>query len=331
METIDIVLVGLGPLGRKTIRFSQDRPALRVIGAVDLDPDLQGRDLGEAAGVGSLGIPVSASLNECLETVQPKAAVFTTVSDMKRITPQIEGALEHGLPVVSTCEELSYPWDAAPELAERLDRAARAAGVAVLGTGVNPGFLMDSLPAFLTAVCHRVDTVKVQRLQDASFRRVPFQKKIGAGLTIEEFEARKGDGSLRHVGLTESMQMIAAALGWKLDKTEDVIGPVIAEREIKTEIMIIPPGFAAGVEQIGRGWMDGRERVRLIFRAAIGELDSHDTVNIQGEPSIVSTIPGGVNGDTATCAITLNAVHSILTAPPGLRTMVDMPLISCFG
>jgi 4-hydroxy-tetrahydrodipicolinate reductase len=331
MDTIDILVVGLGPMGQKTIRFSQERSGLRVVGAVDVNPALHGRDVGEVADLAPLGVPVSSSLEECLKTAKPKVAVFTTVSDMKRITPQIEGALELGLPVVSTCEELSYPWQTAPELAERLDRAAKAAGVAVLGTGVNPGFLMDSLPIFLTAVCQRVDMVKVHRLQNATLRRVPFQKKIGAGLSLEEFEAKKADGTLRHVGLTESMYMIASALGWKLDQTEDVITPVVAEQEIKTEAMTIAPGFAAGVQQIGRGWEDGRERVTMIFKAAIGEPDSYDTVEITGEPNITSTIPGGVNGDTATCAITLNAVKPILTAPAGLRTMADMPLVSCFG
>ena len=331
MDTIDIVLIGLGPMGQKTVRFIQDRPGLRVVGAVDVNPTLHGRDLGEVANLDRLGVPVSSSLEECLKSAQPKVAVLTTVSDMKRITPQIEGALLHGLPVVSTCEELSYPWDTAPELAERLDRAAKDAGVAVLGTGVNPGFLMDSLPIFLTAVCQRVDTVKVHRLQNATFRRVPFQKKIGAGLSLEEFEAKKADGSLRHVGLTESMHMIAASMGWKLDKTEDIITPIVADQEIKTEAMTIVPGFAAGVQQIGRGWEGGRERITMNFRAAIGEPESYDMVEIIGEPDLTSTIPGGVNGDTATCAITLNAVKTILTAPAGLRTMADMPLISCFG
>lgn len=328
MDRIDVVQIGMGPLGRIITKFIAERQAVRVVGAVDLDPAIQGQDLGTLCGLSTMGILVQPSIEACLETANPQAVILTTVSSMARITPQIEEIVGHGLPVVSTCEELIYPWDQAPELAARIDRAAKAAGVAVLGTGVNPGFLMDSLPAYLTAVCQRVDAVKISRIQDATFRRIPFQKKIGAGMTLEQFEQKKADGSLRHVGLTESMRLISHAFGWKIDRTEDVISPVVSDCEIKTDALTIPVGHAAGVQQIGRAWVDGQERITLVFRAAVGEANPHDTVEIQGEPSITSTIPGGVNGDVATCAITLNALKQILRVPPGLRTMADMPLIA---
>jgi 4-hydroxy-tetrahydrodipicolinate reductase len=276
-----------------------------------------------------MGVIVATDLETCLAEAKPQAALLTTVSTMAGITPQIEAIVAHGLPVVSTCEELLYPFEEAPELADRIDRAARAAGVAVLGTGVNPGFLMDSLPSFLTAVCQRVDSVKITRVQDATFRRVPFQKKIGAGLSQEEFDREKTRGSLRHVGLTESMLLIAAALGWKLTRTEDNISPVIVDREIRTDALTVPAGHAAGVQQIGRGWVGDEEKLTLLFRAAVGEKDPHDTVEIKGNPDVNSTIAGGVNGDVATCAITINAVRQIVKAASGLRTMIDVPLVSC--
>ena len=331
MRTIDLVQVGLGPLGRKIIQFARERPAFRIVAAVDPDPAFAGKTLGQVCGLEGLDIPVRPSLREALKGARPAAAILTTVSDLGRITPQIEQLLACRLPVVSTCEELVYPWVTQPGLAARIDREARRRKVAVLGTGVNPGFLMDALPVFLTAVAQEVQAVRVTRLQDASLRRVPFQKKIGAGLTLEQFEAKRREGTLRHVGLTESMHLIAARLGWRLERTEDVLSPVVAQARLVTEALTIEPGQAAGVQQIGRGFADGVERITLTFRASIGEPLSEDTVEIAGRPPIVSTIRGGVNGDVATCAITLNAVPRVLEASPGLKTMLDIPLVSCFA
>ena len=303
---------------------------MTVVAAVDKDPALAGKDLGELCSTGSMGVPVSPSLEQALGQGAADVAVLTTVSDLARIAPQIEEILHFGLPVVTTCEELVFPWETAPQTASRIDSLAREEGVAVLATGVNPGFLMDTLPIALSAVCQRVDAVKVSRIQDASTRRVPFQLKIGAGLSLEEFEKKKKRGDLRHIGLTESMQMIASRIGWKLDRIEELITPVVAKTRIDTGSMSIEAGMAAGVQQIGRGFVGNDEKITLTFRASVGEPSPEDTVELLGTPHIVSTIQGGVHGDVATCAITLNAVAQVLRAEPGLRTMVDLPPVAYF-
>ena len=329
-KMIRIVQIGIGPLGRKVTEHIAERSNMTVVAAVDKDPALEGKDLGELCSTGSLSVPVSPSLEQALGQGAADVAVLTTVSDLARITPQIEEILGFGLPVVTTCEELAFPWETAPRAASRIDSLAKKAGVAVLATGVNPGFLMDALPVVLSAVCQRLDAVKVSRIQDASTRRVPFQQKIGAGLTLEQFEEKKRRGSLRHVGLTESMQMIASRIGWKLDRTEDLITPVAAKTRIDTKSMSIEAGMAAGVQQIGRGFVGSEEKITLTFRASIGEPSPEDTVELLGTPHIISTIRGGVHGDVATCAITLNAVGQVLRGEPGLRTMVDLPPVSYF-
>lgn len=331
MGTTRIVQVGLGPLGQKIAKYILERNGVEITGAVDKDPEKVGKDLGELCGVGNLGIKISDSFTSTAQKAKPDIALLTTVSDMERVTPQIEEILSQAVPVVSTCEELSYPWEAAPELSKKIDQLAKSKNVAVLGTGVNPGFLMDSFPTALTAICQRVDSIKVSRIQNAQFRRVPFQKKIGAGLSLEEFDKKKAEGTLRHVGLAESVYLIANRMGWKLDKVEDILTPVIAESEIKTDVMTIPKGYASGVQQIGKGHLSGEEKITMIFKASVGEPHPEDTVEIKGEPNIVSTIPGGVNGDVATCAITINAVRQALRATPGLKTMVDVPVVSYFG
>ena len=201
----------------------------------------------------------------------------------------------------------------------------------MLGTGVNPGFLMDSLPLALTAVCQAVESVRVIRIQDAATRRIPFQRKIGAGLTLEAFEAKRMEGPLRHVGLAQSMAMIAARMAWTIDRMEDELTPIVAEHRIRTDVMTIEPGMACGVQQIGRAFSGARERITLVFRAAIGEPDPEDTVEITGTPNVRSTVKGGINGDVATCAITLNAIPRLLEAGPGLHTMTDISLVSYFA
>jgi 4-hydroxy-tetrahydrodipicolinate reductase len=327
---IRIVQIGIGPLGRKVTEHIAGRSNMTVVAAVDRDPAIAGQDLGELCSTGSLGVPVSSSLEQALGQGIADVAVLTTVSELARIVPQIEEILRYGLPVVTTCEELAFPWETAPKMASRIDSLAKEAGVAVLATGVNPGFLMDTLPVALSAVCQRLNAVRVSRIQDASTRRAPFQRKIGAGLTLEEFEEQRKRGSLRHVGLTESMQMIASRIGWKLDRTEDLITPVVAQKRIDTGSLSVAAGSAAGVQQIGRGFMGPEEKITLTFRASIAEPSPEDTVELLGTPHIVSTIRGGVHGDVATCAITLNSIGQVLHAEPGLRTMVDLPPVTYF-
>lgn len=327
---IRIAQIGIGPLGRLITEHIAERRNMTVVAAVDRDPELAGRDLGELCSTGALGIPVSASLQQALREAAADVAVLTTVSDVKRIVSQIEEIVNLGLPVVTTCEELAFPWETAPDLAARIDQLARKKGVAVLATGVNPGFMMDTLPIVLSAVCRRIDEVKVSRIQDASTRRVPFQRKIGAGLSLSEFEEKRKAGDLRHVGLTESMHMIAWRIGWRLDRTEDLITPVVAGKRIDGAATVVEAGAAAGVQQIGRGFVGSEEKITLTFRASIGEPSPEDTVELFGIPHLVSTIPGGVHGDVATCAITLNSVNQLLRADAGLRTMADLPPVSYF-
>lgn len=328
MPIIRVIQVGLGPLGQKTARYIGERQGIEIVGAIDINPELKGKLLSDLTGIASQAIPIDTNVADVQEKVLADAAILTTVSTMELITEQIEEIVDLGIPVVSTCEELLHPWNTATELACRIDEKAKSMGVAVLGTGVNPGFLMDCLPAMMSAVCQEVDRVDVVRKQNAAFRRVPFQKKIGAGLDVRTFNKLVETKTIRHVGLAESVYLIADAMDWKLDEVTDSVTPVIAEEEIRTDAMTIKAGDVAGVQQIGVGKADGEEKIRLVFKASIGEPEPEDSIEIHGEPSIKSSIEGGLHGDVATCAITINAVKKILDADPGLRTMADMPLVS---
>ncbi len=328
-DSVPLVVVGLGPLGQRVVRDVQRRTSLRLVAAVDIAPSLVGQDVGKVCGLPPLGVSISADLASACRHAQPRVAIVTTVSSVERLVPQATAIAAAGLHIVSSCEELSFPFANWPAAAAALDRLCQQHGVACVGTGVNPGFLMDTLPAVLTGVCQRVDHVTVTRVQDASTRRVPFQQKIGAGLTLDEFARKQADGSLRHVGLGESMRLLARALGWELTRTSESLEPVIADHALTTGYKPIAPGQARGVEQIGIAWCDEREVLRLHFRAAVGEERSYDQVDIAGEPNLRSTIEGGVNGDIATSAILLNAAGVITRVGSGLKTMLDLPPVTC--
>ena len=327
---INTVHVGIGPLGQKVVRYAVERGCFNIVGAVDPDPEKAGKDLGELCGIEPLGIIVRDNLQDALANRSADVALLTTVSSLVAIASQVEELATARLNIVSTCEELFFPWKTNPEVAGRIDQICRENGIACVGTGVNPGYLMDLLPTVLTGLCQNVRKVEVWRVQDASVRRIPFQQKIGAGLTLKEFEAGKKAGTLRHVGLPESVHFIAQRLGWELDRNTETLEPVIADRQIDSGYKPIAKGMARGVHQVGRGFVGNREVITLNFRAAVGEPESYDQVHIDGEPKIHSRIAGGVNGDIATCAITLNAVRSVLAGGPGLRTMADIPSIAFF-
>jgi hypothetical protein len=328
---INTVHIGIGPLGQKVLRYAVERGCFNIVGAVDPDPEKAGKNLGQLCGIEPLGVTVRANLADAIKGKSVDVALVTTVSSIVALESQVAELANAKLNIVSTCEELFYPWKTNPQVAKRIDDVCRKNGVACVGTGVNPGYLMDLLPTVLSGLCQNVGKVEVWRIQDASVRRIPFQQKIGAGLTLEQFEAKREAGTLRHVGLPESVDFIAERLGWKLDKSTESLEPVIAESQIDTGYQPIFKGMACGVHQVGRGFVGDREVITLNFRAAVGELESYDQVHIEGEPEIKSRIAGGVNGDIATCAITLNAVRSILQTSPGLKTMAQIPPIAFFN
>jgi 4-hydroxy-tetrahydrodipicolinate reductase len=331
-KKIRVVHYGLGPIGCKVVQYLTERGHFDIVGAIDADPEKVGTDLGHLAALnGPLGLKVTANARDLLEQVDADVVVLTTTSDLEKIRPQIMEILSCGKNIVSTCEELMYPWLTNPEVAREIDEAAKEHKVSVLSTGVNPGFLMDFLPLVMTSICREVNKVTVERIQDAQFRRLPFQEKIGAGLSVQEFERRVRQGSLRHVGLTESMHLMATKLGWILDKTEDVVDPVIAEKPVVTKDLSIEPGKTLGVNQVGRAYVDSKEVITLVFRASIGEPGPRDRIVIQGNPDIDMAINQGVNGDTATCAIIVNAIPVVIEAQSGLRTMADISPISFFS
>jgi hypothetical protein len=324
---VQVAHVGLGAIGREVVRLVLERQDLRLVAACDINPELVGTTLGALLGHAVHDdVTISTDLGDA--KARDAAAGFvvthTTSSSLSRCLPELLSAVAAGADVVSSCEELSYPWLRAPEEAGRLDAAARAAGVSVVGTGVNPGFAMDYLAVVLSGAAKRVDAVRVHRVQDAGQRREPLQAKVGAGISTDEFDRRIAAGTMGHVGLTESAQAVAAALGWDAAGATETIQPVVAQTPTPSAFGTIEPGRVSGIDQLALVTVDGVERVRLHLQMAVGIGPSQDDIWLTGDPDLHLQVPGGLHGDLATAAALVNTIGSIRQAEPGLRVMSDL-------
>lgn len=325
---IKVVLCGVGPIGQYVAREVFNRNGIRLIGVCDINQRKIGKDIGEICGIG----PIDLKVTKELDSILPKCdlVIITTFSSIEKIYPQIEEAVRLKKFVVTTCEELSFPLYTNSNLSKKIDQLALDNNVGVLSTGVNPGFLMDSLPIFLTTMCLDVKKIIVGRFQNASLRRIPFQRKIGVGNTLEQFRERVREGSIKHVGFPESIYMIASKLNWKIDKIKEDVSPIVTERMIENDTFIVEPGKVSGIKQVAKGSIDGEERIVLEMQASLEYENPRDEIWIKGKPDIHSIIEGGINGDIATVAAVINSIPQVLKAKPGLRNMNDIALTSFY-
>jgi 4-hydroxy-tetrahydrodipicolinate reductase len=323
---------GLGPIGAAIARQISERPEFKIVGGIDNDPSKAGRDLGEVIGLARrLGLTVRDDAAKALKTASPDIVVHCTSSSLKAVLPQIDAILKSKSAIVSTTEELAYPGYTHMRQARQIHAWAKKAKVAVLGTGVNPGFAMDVLPIALTAVCERVERIAVVRVQDARLRRLPFQQKIGAGLTTAQFQKKVDEGSVRHVGMVESIAMIADAVGWNLERISDEVTPKLAMATVSSDFLAVDAGYVCGIVQDGVGYRQGQPVIRLHLEAYLGAPESYDSVTIEGSPPLSMRIAAGIHGDIGTASMVVNAIPKVLAAAPGLHTMRDLPLPSFFG
>ncbi|MFQ3294481.1 MAG: hypothetical protein ACI9EZ_002041 [Halobacteriales archaeon] len=317
------VQYGVGPIGSRVVQTAVDR-GYEFVGAVDVDQDKVGKDLGTVTGIDELGVDITDNPEAAL-SAGPDVVFNSTVSDLGTVRPQVEAAMAAGADVVSTCKEMAYPWRANPEEAAALDETAREQGQTCLGTGINPGFAMDVLPAVLTGANRRVDSVSVERVQDAADRRGPLQAMIGAGLEVDAFEAKIALEA-GHVGLPESVAMLGDALGWGLGSIGETIEPVVADERVESDHVTVEAGQVAGIHQVATGTVDGETRIEVDLSIYLGAPDPHDEIRIEGMPDVHSIVEGGFPGDVATAAVAVNVMPSVRDADPGLITMLDVPL-----
>jgi hypothetical protein len=328
-KKIRAVMYGVGPIGAAIVRLMREKRSIEIIGAIDSDPAKAGRDLGEVVGAAdapwhvTVTSDAAAMLGESADVV-----IHSTSTLLPGVMEQLMACLAAESCVVSTCEELAYPFRKYPELAARLDAEAKTWGVALIGTGINPGYVMDKLLITLSAASQEIASARAVRIVDASQRRLPLQKKIGAGMSVEEFRAQVAAGLIKHHGLPESVAMVSDALGLGVDEITETIEPVLARERVKTGFLEVAAGEVAGVHQIARGLAGGEEKIYMELQMFVGAKQPGDTVEITGNPNLTLTIPGGTHGDIATAAVVVNCIPAILDAPAGLRTSRDLPM--CF-
>ncbi|MFQ6082887.1 MAG: hypothetical protein ACE5WD_05960 [Candidatus Aminicenantia bacterium] len=330
-EKMKVVMYGMGVIGSKIAKAILNKQGIEIVGAIDIEPQKVGKDLSEILDLQEkTGIIVSNETNQMLSSSNAQAVVHTTSSHLTEVFPQIAECIEADLNVISTCEELSYPFQRHSELSKKLDSLCKNHKVTVVGTGINPGYLMDTLPLVLTGPCLDVKSVKVTRMMNSVQRRIPFQKKVGTGLSVEEFRKYIDNKIITgHVGLLESINMIADGLGWQLDEARELPPePIIAEKEVTTPLGVVKPGQVLGLKSHAYGKMKGKEIIILNFIAYAGVEEEYDEVIIEGEPNIHQKILGGVHGDIGTVATTINTIPKVINASPGLMTMKDLPVPS---
>ena len=330
-----VVQFGLGPIGLATAGVLLEKQAaglVQVVGAIDIDPEKAGRDLAELLGhEAPTGVVVGSDADRVLAETLPDVVIHTTSSFLDRVMLQLLRCVEAGAHVVSSTEELSFPFARHPERAATLDAAAKKHGVTVLGTGVNPGYAMDALVLTATGVCTNVARLSVERVVDAGRRRGPLQRKVGAGISPEAFAEKKATGTFGHIGLRESLLLVGDGLGWTFDEIEETLEPVLAREEVTTPHAHVPAGAVAGIHHAVMGSREGEALVTLDLKMYVGAEDPHDAVRVVGTPSLDLVVPGGIFGDTATVGALVNAVPLVRAAAPGLRTVKDLPLPRCFA
>ena len=327
VEKLRVVQFGLGPIGKEAAKLILNKSRFELVGAIDIAEELVGRDVGEVLGVDrELGFTVSKDAAAALEASRPDVVLHTTTSFLDRVEDQLMTCIHAGAHVVSSTEELFYPYYRDPEFCRRIDAAAREKGVAVIGTGVNPGFAMDVLPLTLTGVCAEVQKVRAERIVDASHRRAPLQKKIGAGLTETAFKRLVDENKLGHIGLLESLLAIADALGWHPDTIDERVDPVLAQQPVETAFVRVEAGQVAGIRHTCVATLKGAPIIELELQMYVGAEHPCDRVVLEGTPPLQMEIPGGIFGDTATVAALVNTAARIVAAAPGLRTMLDLSI-----
>jgi len=325
MKKIKIIQVGMGPIGIATTKLAALRSEFELVGGIDVNFDLEGKDIGVLIGDSPLGTLVRTDLKNAVNEWTPDVAIVTTVSQVDKLASTAEELLKNGVNVVSSSEELLVPEYRAPEIAERLDQVAKENNTTIVAAGINPGFTMDLFPLFVSTACVYVDKMRVSRCLDAGLRRESLQKKVGVGLTIDEFHIGEKEGWIGHKGLEESIQLLCKGLGWKDIETEEILQPMIADQDYHTKFYEAKKGQVIGVHHIGFAKKKGRVLVELDLKMYAGAKKTFDRVQITGTPNLDVNFDGGIPGDIATSATLLNSVPRVLEAPAGLLSPLDLP------
>ncbi|MGE5498791.1 MAG: 2,4-diaminopentanoate dehydrogenase [Syntrophothermus sp.] len=334
MDNVKVVIWGFGAMGSGMAEMLLKKKGVEITGVCDLNPERVNKsifDLLNIPRVNRKDVIVKADINDVLNEKYCDICLCATDSFTKKAFPKLKFALERKVNVISTAEEMAYPKAQAPELACELDRIAKENGVTILGTGINPGFIMDLLVVCLTGCMTEVEQIEAKRINSLSPFGPAVMQEQGVGITTGEFNEGVQSGSLAgHVGFAESINMIADAIGWKVDKFETQMSPIVTDVDRKSAFGFAKSGNVAGVNMTGQGYVDGKALINMIHPQQIEPemvgVHTGDYITIKGTPEVNLSIKPEVQGGLGTIAMCVNMIPHVINSSPGLKTMIDLPV-----
>lgn len=332
MSPIRVLQWGLGAMGSGMARLMLEKSGLEIVAAVDSRPDYVGKDLGEVLKVGkNLGVKITNKPEEVLKKENVDIVVIATTSWLKEQISDLRKIVTAGINCISIAEEMADAYAQNPELAAELDGLAKQHGVTILGTGVNPGFVLDLIVVLLSGGNHQVERIEASRINDLSPYGPTVMQTQGVGSTLEEFTAGLADGSIvGHVGFPESIHMISDALGLGVDRIVQTREPIISKVYRETPHVKVKPGMVAGCAHTGIGYRGDKEVIKLIHpQQILPELEQQETgdyIHIFGKPEIHMSIKPEIAGGIATEGLAVNMIPHVVSATPGLKRMIDLPV-----
>jgi len=334
MENVKVALWGFGAMGSGIAKTLLEKKGVDISGVCDTHPDRVGKSVFEALGIdggGRAAVRISADIAEVVVKGECDVCVIATDSFVKKVFDKVKFVLERGVNVITIAEEMSYPKAQFPELTRQMDEIAKANGVSVLGTGINPGLAMDLLAICLSGAMTRVDKVLCRRVNSLS----PFGKTVmeeqGVGISLAEFEKGMSGGTLAgHVGFAESIYMISDALGLGVDRFEQQMAPIVTNVDRVAPYGSAKAGSVAGINMTGQGFRGAEKLVEMEHPQQIGpETEgafTGDYIVLSGEPAVSMEIKPEISGGLGTIAMAVNCIPHVINARAGLRTMVDIPV-----
>lgn len=329
---IKVVQWGFGAMGSGMVKRMLGMNDIEVLAVIDKKPELQGKDIGDVLSLGEkTGITVTDDAENVLCEKKPDVTLLVTGSFIDEVTPALKTIMESGSNCITIAEEMAYPWRLYPDKSNELDEIAKKNGVTLLGTGVNPGFVLDTLILCLTGVCSRIEKITATRINDLSPFGPTVMQTQGVGTTVEEFNKGLEKGTIvGHIGFQQSIAMIADALGWKLDDIVEKREPIIAKKHRESKYIKVEPGMVAGCRHCGYGIKDGKNVIELIHPQQVQPsaegIETGDFIKIEGATSIEMCIKPEVPGGEGTINVTVNMIPHVVKADPGFTSMKDMPL-----
>jgi 4-hydroxy-tetrahydrodipicolinate reductase len=327
---IKVAVWGTGMMGQGLLGYILDRPKdVELVGAIVTSPAKEGKPVGELLGR-DCDIRMTTDAAAVLAK-KPDVVCVCTQSNLHEVSEQVEACVTAGANVLCIAEKLAFPWASDPDWAERFEDLAMDHDVSILGTGINPGFILDALIVAWSSICLRIDRIEAERVNDLSPFGPTVMQSQGVGTTVEEFERGVADGTIvGHIGFPESINLIASAIGWDIDEIVETREPIITSVPRETPHVKVAPGDVCGCRHIGRGYSEGELKIELVhpqqIHPGLEGIETGDYIRIIGDPEVHMANKPEIPGGKGTYASTGNYIPLIIDAPAGILTVTDLPI-----